>query len=251
MYTESNQAELEPAFQKHFQITDLLLFATLFASGALLVAAVMMTFSEWERLILSRPSAYVPQAVAPRIERAAPPDAVPAPVERASYTPPAWVPFDDFVDLAGNRFGQNVGQFGGNGGTCDLEVLASAERPNGCLCLDYDVSQPASFAGYYRAVTGVDLEGVSTLVFEIRGETGGETCTVELSGDNGSRKVSLASVLSGGCAKEWKKVRVPLESFAKNGGWPSPAGVLSFSFDNDTDILWRSTIYVRNVGFER
>lgn len=150
---------------------------------------------------------------------------------------------DDFTDGIGiNTWGDLTGTFSSD--DPPISCNASYESDTGIvfggtgysLKLDYNVSQSASYAGYYSKLGGANLASYTSLSFWIRGGLGGEFFKVELKNNSttkcydahedtnyyrNSAAVYITDYMDGGVTTEWKKVTIPFHNFANLDEWAS------------------------------
>jgi hypothetical protein len=137
------------------------------------------------------------------------------------------------------------------------------------LKLDYNVSAPGSFAGYYSKLASQALNGYTAVSFYVKGSAGGEFFKVELKntgtakiwdgaeGTNYYRNSAFVYVNdfheSGAISTEWKKVTIPFHNFANLDGFSSMKELV-FIFENGQSGANGSptsgTVYIDNIVFE-
>ncbi|MBI3323036.1 MAG: carbohydrate ABC transporter permease [Candidatus Omnitrophica bacterium] len=94
---------------------------------------------------------------------------------------------------------------------------------------------------------GQDMRKFAALEFRVRGETGGESFTVELVDLKGRRTgLAIQEIRSGGLTTQWETVRVPLESFRLSSLSPNVAERLA----EDLELAFNDgagTVYVDDI----
>jgi len=132
------------------------------------------------------------------------------------------------------------------------------------LRLDYDVSTPGSYAGYYTNLDGADLSSYNYLSIWVRGQGSGQYFKIEIHhenfdagqaagyNDNYSAQVYVTDYLDGGVNPDWQKVVIPLDAFTNIHDWTN-MGEIVIVFEEAQSTANGSptigTIYVDNISF--
>jgi hypothetical protein len=160
-------------------------------------------------------------------------------------------PLEGFIDGRINRGGP-VRSYGRSGGMCTAEVVASPERPDGCLRLTYDVAAAtAAAAGYFYDLNGMDLAPYRLLTFQVKKQNGSEPFAVELSDGVHTGRVEINRLLSEEAYSGWQTVTIPLEYFSGVTGRDRMQGRISIVFEYCQGEPYAGTVYLRKIGFER
>lgn len=118
--------------------------------------------------------------------------------------------------------------------------------------LDYDVSGESKelcFSVCAIELKETDQSEYNTLVFRIKGATGGDITEVGLKDMQGNEpKIKVHDYLSGGITKEWQEVTIPLAAFTSISNW---TGVQAFSiaFSNGIGSA-KGTIFLGKIDFD-
>lgn len=84
------------------------------------------------------------------------------------------------------------------------------------LLLDYAVSKPEQYAGYYAELNDLDATTYTTIDLLVHGAQGGEQFAVGVRDSSGYEpRLSVGDFLPGGVTAEWQWVQIPLASFGK------------------------------------
>ena len=179
-------------------------------------------------------------------------------VSAEASAPPNFVlVLDDFNDGAKpNNLGGGSGVFENNA-TCSDSIYNGNQdnvygREGYSLKLNYNVTNPDSYSGYWSALNGMDLSNYKYVSFWVKGEVGGEIFKVELKNNSASRNkayVYLTDYLNIGIASHWQKVLIPLRAFANLGDWTNMKE-FCITFENSANELHPSgTVYVDDIIF--
>lgn len=164
---------------------------------------------------------------------------------------------DDFNDgEKPNNVGGGSGIFQNNATCSDFIYNGNPDNVYGregySLKLNYDVTNPDSYSGYWAALNGIDLSSYRYVSLWVKGETGGEIFKVELKNNSASRNkayVYLTDYLATGITTEWQKVLIPLRAFANLGDWTNMKE-FCITFENSANELHPSgTVYVDDIIF--
>lgn len=169
---------------------------------------------------------------------------VPYKIHRFQVSQHPYLLVDDFMDTdPQNLLGDNSGAFKSSSGKMLVRFDKISAR------LDYDVSVPESYAGYYSLLHHANLTGYNAVSFLVRGSVGGEKAKIGLRNFSlKETKLPIESYLPTGISTSWQKVIVPLSLFTGVGDW-SDMENMSFSFEN-----WigsgKGTVYIDDLKFE-
>ena len=175
----------------------------------------------------------------------------------ASAPPNFVVMMDDFNDGAKpNNLGGGSGVFENNATCSDSIYNGNPDNVYGregySLKLNYNVTNPDSYSGYWAALNGMDLSNYKYISFWVKGEVGGEIFKVELKNNSASRNkayVYLTDYLATGITTVWQKVLIPLRAFANLGDWTNMKE-FCITFENSANELHPSgTVYVDDIIF--
>ena len=172
--------------------------------------------------------------------------------------PPNYVlVMDDFNDgRKPNNLGGGSGIFENNASCSDSIYNKNPDNVYGregySLKLNYNVTNPDSYSGYWAALNGVDLSSYRYISFRVKGEAGGEIFKVELKNNSASRNMAyvyLTDYLATGITTDWQKVVIPLRAFANLGDWTNMKE-FCITFENSANELHLSgTVYVDDIIF--
>lgn len=135
------------------------------------------------------------------------------------------------------------------------------------LQLDYDVTRPESFSGYFSKLGGASLGAYTTISFWVKGASGGEYFKIELKNNSttkywdstegthyyrNSAAVYITDYLDGGVTTSWQKVTIPLHNFANLDGWTSMKEFVIVFENYQSGINGSpkdSILYIDNISF--
>lgn len=120
------------------------------------------------------------------------------------------------------------------------------------LLLQWDVSKPGAFGGYWQELRGLNLMDYNYLSFFVRGLSGHETLKVGLRGKANAQyesKIFLHDALKTGITTDWQKILIPLGLFSAVENW-GEVSVFSLNFENAFGS-GKGQILVDDIGFER
>ncbi|MFH1593654.1 MAG: carbohydrate binding domain-containing protein [Candidatus Omnitrophota bacterium] len=159
--------------------------------------------------------------------------------------------------------------------TADAKCVASAETDPAIvyggagtsLKLDYNVDLTNSYAGYVSMMGGGSIEPYKTLIFRVKGASGGEYFKIEIKNTStkeysstkenthyyrNTGRVYISDYLNGGVTTGWRKVSIPLKTFANLDDFTSMKELV-FVFENAQSDMNESprqgTIYIDNIVF--
>jgi len=167
---------------------------------------------------------------------------------------------DDFNDGGNlNNWGHGTGSFvsTGSASCVDSRDAGSPEEGAFCLKLDYNVSTPASYAGYFSQLGGKDLSSYTSISFWVKGTVGGEFFKIELKNNSADSNRNRAAVyitdyLDGGVTTSWQEVTIPFHNFVNLDSWNSMVELV-FVFENYQSGVNGSppqgTIYIDRISF--
>lgn len=151
---------------------------------------------------------------------------------------------DDFADTDPvNVLGGISGCFASDNGSCLLYY------ENQSLRLNYNVSAPNSYAGYYSLLQQANLSSYSAITFLVKGGVGGERVQAGLRDTAmNETKVLIGGYLPQGITSSWQKVTIPLTAFTSVIGWTDMNNI---SLTAESSIgSGAGTIYLDDIRFE-
>ncbi len=152
---------------------------------------------------------------------------------------------DDFSDAHPiNSLGADSGTFGTDSGSA---ILASYE--DGAMRLEYDVSAPDSYAGYYSLLKQADLTPYTVVTFMVKGAAGGKKALFGLRDSAGNEtKIIISEYLATGITTAWQKVIIPLAAFTRITDWER---MENFSVAFENQIGSTGIVYLDDIQFEQ
>lgn len=115
------------------------------------------------------------------------------------------------------------------------------------LKLKFNVDGDKKEAGWWTGLRNADYAKYGVLSFWIRGELGGENCTVGIKDSSWyETKLPIGRYLKRGVTKEWAHVSIPLKDFVDVRNWTALDN-LSFTFNFEQGAPFTGTIYVDNI----
>ncbi len=122
-------------------------------------------------------------------------------------------------------------------------------NPNRALVLNYDVSQPNSYGGYWTSIRTADLSQYSTLAFRMHTNDVVPDLCVGLKGiDERKGEVKIGEYVSDSSDGFWRDVKVPLNALRSGANLHSPGSLYFFaSFENGDGS---ATVWVDDLRFE-
>ncbi|MDP8263608.1 MAG: glucoamylase family protein [Candidatus Ancaeobacter aquaticus] len=119
------------------------------------------------------------------------------------------------------------------------------------LKLKYDVDSKGGEAGWWTALNKADYSAYDTFSFWVRGDFGGEKCTIGIKDVLWfETKLPIDRYLESGITGEWQKVVIPLSDFSDIHDWHSLDNI-SITFDYGKDSSNYGTIYFDNFELVR
>lgn len=121
------------------------------------------------------------------------------------------------------------------------------------LRLTFDVTDHLpgvdEYAGYYSELEQADLSPYNSIVFRVKGASGGEKVRIGLNDGAGHEpKIEISEYLPNGITTNWQTVGIPLIAFTSIADW---SAMESFTLVAEESISSGSgTIYVDNLNFE-
>lgn len=115
----------------------------------------------------------------------------------------------------------------------------------GSIGRDYGINGGFSFAGWQVGLNGIDARAYQYLTFRIRGEKGNEKPNFYVS--DPSKRACLRSKEVQPISKEWQKIRLSLEHYAKQGIDLSHLNAFEIIFEWEEQA---GTIYIDDISFE-
>jgi hypothetical protein len=121
------------------------------------------------------------------------------------------------------------------------------------LCLTFDVTDHLpgvdEYAGYYSELEQADLSSYNSIVFRVKGASGGEQVRIGLNDGAGHEpKIEISEYLPRGITTNWQTVGIPLIAFTSVTDW---SAMESFTLAAEESINSGSgTIYFDDLNFE-
>lgn len=117
------------------------------------------------------------------------------------------------------------------------------------LRVDYDLAQPASYAGYVSALQRLDLRDYQVLTFQVSRSAADADLLVGLRDRSGHEsKVRLSEYLPRRSSADWQRVSIPAAAFATIRDW---AGIENLSLSFAHDLHSRGSVQIDDVAFEK
>ncbi|MFC1788582.1 RHS repeat-associated core domain-containing protein [Thermodesulfobacteriota bacterium] len=135
-------------------------------------------------------------------------------------------------------------------GELELDLDPKTSDGNGrALQLKYDVSAPASYAGYMSSLKNLDFRGFQRLTFLVKGESNGQDCMIGIKDSVGHEsKVQLSRYLPGGTTQNWQAVNIPLVAFSGVKDW---GHIDNISFGFESSLSPKGIVYIDDVAFHK
>lgn len=172
------------------------------------------------------------------------------------YEPYSGLPVIDNFDDNGaiNNVNGGTGTFQSTGATC---VKTNVVRDAGyAVKIDYDVRTTNTYCGYYTKLKESSFNPYSHLVFDVKGNVGGEYFKIQMTTNAGTytqASVMITDALGATATTGWQTVSVPLLSFI-NLEDISSMKELVFVFENAQSSAngspLQGTVYLDNIKVE-
>jgi hypothetical protein len=225
-------------------------------AGGILVAAAVAGFfivplfpkpkkektSEPPAVLKIPPPPTLPKAEPPAPAKVEPPGPKSPPVKIADFNT------DSRTNLRKGRFGAwNSSKPDPQGRASEVVQRIGGPDGSGCWQIDFDISNPGSYAGSWMELGNLDVTNYDTLQFKVRSsDPAGTNFIVEVKMLQGTTEVVRRSILHG-IGTQWQTVEISLKKLNLPRGVPLTG--LNFVFDQPVSGAKKSAIFIDDVEF--